>query len=521
MSHLNAESPDPRLIRHALEKLRGRDGLTAARLLTSQNADAAALLELGAVRRYAAVYNVDHPRAAVEVIKECVRDDLQDSHRIVADAILGLGAFADKYANQHVDARVIAALSSNLLGRRRQTLLSHWGQLHQALGLIWTDLPSDRALRGTVEPAMLASLAEQLIQREVFSFGARNAPIPTAAEDSSLSESDITSGRVIIVGGAVMDVKFRTKTPPQVNMAIEARSFSLVPGGKGLNQAIAAARLGLKTSLVAAVASDWFGDKIVSFLHQEGVDTSLLKRVDNATTPFTAVIELELGESAAVYWRDRKARLEISDVERISDQISACDAVLMTFELPRGTLEAALRVVSQREGKRPIVIVTPGQPYDTTISGQSLSVIDYLVAREPELGQYLPPDRELFDPDVAARVLLTQGVETLFVTNSSGCSVYSQSLGSFPVPTFPSPYREAAVARDAFCAALAARLIERDGHFSEEVALWATAAMAAATADHPMPNPMPDRRRVQQILDRSRFSVNLRSPGSGNADDPQ
>ena len=175
--------------------------------------------------------------------------------------------------------------------------------------------------------------------------------------------------------------------------------------------------------------------------------------MDNAATPFTAVIELELGESAAVYWRDRGVRLETFDVESIRDQIGACDAVLMTFELPRGTLEAALRVVSQHEGKKPVVIVTPGQPYDTAISGKSLSVIDYLVSRQQELGQYQPPDREPFDVDVAARVLLTQGVETLCLTDSSGCSIYSRSLGLIPVPTFPSPYREASVARDAFCAA--------------------------------------------------------------------
>jgi ribokinase len=57
---------------------------------------------------------------------------------------------------------------------------------------------------------------------------------------------------------------------------------------------------------------------------------------------------------------------------------------------------------------------------------------------------------------------------------------------------------------------LVARLIDQEGRFSEEVALWATAAMAAATADHPLPNPLPDRQRVQQLLERSRFAVNPR-----------
>src|SRR5687768_13945241 len=84
-----------------------------------------------------------------------------------------------------------------------------------------------------------------------------------------------------------------------------------------------------------------------------------------------------------------------------------------------------------------------------------------------------------------------------------GCTVYSETpLGTFPVPTFPSTYRESSVARDAFCAALAAKLIDNGREFSEEVAVWATAAMAAAIADHPLPNPMPDRRRVEQLLER-------------------
>ena len=154
--------------------------------------------------------------------------------------------------------------------------------------------------------------------------------------------------------------------------------------------------------------------------------------------------------------------------------------------------------------------MTSGQPYDTAISGQSLSRIDYLVAHEWELGPYAPPEKTSFDLDAAARRLLAYGVETLCVPNSGGCNIYSEPLGTFSVPTFPSQYKESATARDAFCAGLAAQLIDKNRQFSEEVALWATAAMAAAMADHPMPNPMPDRRRVQQVLERSRFSVNLR-----------
>ena len=159
-------------------------------------------------------------------------------------------------------------------------------------------------------------------------------------------------------------------------------------------------------------------------------------------------------------------------------------------------------------------MLRPADRNDTGISGQALSQIDYLVAHAWELGGYSPPDRRSFDVDAAARQLLAQGVETLCLPTDGGCTIYSEQLGTFNVPSFPSPYKQSAMGRDAFCAALAAKLIDIGRDFSEEVALWATTAMSAAIADHPLSNPMPDRRRVEQLLERSRFRISPRALGS-------
>jgi ribokinase len=252
-------------------------------------------------------------------------------------------------------------------------------------------------------------------------------------------------------------------------------------------------------------------------LQDERVDTSLLKVVSDAHTPFTGVIELELGDSTAINWSNQmEVRLDIRDVDRLGQHFAACDALLITFEIPRETLQHILALVNGLDEPRPLVIVTPGQPYDTEISGQALSQIDYMVAHAWELGRYAPPDRQLFDVDAAARRLLAFGVETLCVPTGSGCSIYSESLGTFTVPTFQSNYQQSSKARDAFCAALAAKLIDSGRDFSEEAALWATTAMAAAIADHPLPNPMPQRQRVDQLLERSRFRI---SPRRGEVTD--
>jgi ribokinase len=506
-------SPDALVLTHALEKLRARDGLTHSRLDNSRSVEAAPLLGLAAVRRYAAVHDIELAQAALEVIKECVRENLRDSQRIVADAVLGVGAFSEAYVRHGIQQRVVAALHADLLGTRRSTLRANWRVLHEALSLTPHEPPSDRALRGTIEREVLRELARQLIRREEYSLGAKSVVMPYTSENSSRKMPTSRPGRVLVLGGAVMNATFHTKDIPPRGTSIEAYAFELAPGGKGLWQSVAAARLGLDVALIAAVANDRFGREIVNHLRDEGVDPSLLKLIDDAHTPFTGIAEFELGDSIAFNWPNhREVHLDIRDVDRLSQHFASYDAVLMTFEIPRETLEYTLSLLNRLDEPRPIVIITPGQPYpDRGISGHALSQIDYLVAHPWELGRYVPADRRSFDLDVVARQLLAYGVETLCIPTDSGCTVYSEPLGTFNVPTFGSPYRETSVARDAFCAALAARLIDSERHFSEEVALWATTAMAAEIADHPLPNPMPDRRRVEQLLERSRFNISPRA----------
>jgi ribokinase len=235
----------------------------------------------------------------------------------------------------------------------------------------------------------------------------------------------------------------------------------------------------------------------------------------DARTPFTGVIAFELGDSIAINWRnDREVRLDVRDVEQFDSQLLASDVVLVTFEIPRETMQRTLDLIHQPQMRRPLKIVTPAHPYsDGSLSGQALAKIDYMVAHPWELGRYAPSERATFDLDAAARRVIAYGVEILCIPTGGGCTIYSETpLGTFAVPTFPSAYKESQAARDAFCAALAAKLIDGQGEFSEQVALWATAAMAAATADYPLPNSMPDRPRVEQLLNRSRFAVTPRTP---------
>jgi ribokinase len=478
-----------------LEKLRTHDGLTVARLKANRAGIAARLLELVATRRSADVHGLDPAAAAHDVVADSVRD-LESTEQIVADAILALHLQTD------IDGPVARSLYSSSLGRRREALLANWHQLHLALGQEPPEAPSDRILRGKTEPAVLRELARRLIQRSNSS--TRVGP------DRTLVSTSAPSRRAIVVGGAVMDQIFGIKTMPAPETSSEAYRFDRRPGGKALTQARALARLGFHASLIAAVGDDSSGDEILQNLGDEGVDISLIKRVPEARTPVTGVLENELGDSIAVNWRNQtEVSLQPEDMAAHYDQLTSCDVLLVTFEMPRETLQQTLAMVHRASAGRPLVIVTPGQPYvGERISFDTFSQIDCLVAHAWELGQLAFHGPGSFDPDMASRTLLASGVGTLCLLVNGGCTVYTgPTQDVFSVPTMPSVYKESSAARDAFCAALAAKLIENDRKFTDDVVQWAVAAMSSASANFRSSDAMPNRERIDALLTRSPFSV--------------
>src|SRR4051812_25202880 len=126
IDRVRAESADELILCHALEKLRMRGGLRPKRLQAEARGMAEPLLSLSAVRRHSAVFDLDVAHAAVAVIGECVRDGLNGTDRIVADVVLGLGLFRDRYLAHGIGARLVDGLSSDLLSRRRRELLTNW-----------------------------------------------------------------------------------------------------------------------------------------------------------------------------------------------------------------------------------------------------------------------------------------------------------------------------------------------------------------------------------------------------------
>lgn len=477
--------------------LRKNQGLKQSRLTEDR---AGNLLGSRAVREYMAKHGVGDPAAAaIQVVIEAVRQLSVPSDQIVADAVLGLGLFLTEYTDQHVQAQVIRNLETADLGDRRDSLRNNWHYLHQAVGARAPETPGDRYLRDTIEPRIFRDLA-MLITGSADDH-AVTGPITTAPRTLSEGARTSSPGKVVVVGGVAMDHVFHSESVPLPETSVRATDHVRSPGGKGLSQAVAAARLGLEVALIAACGDDEDGTTIKQYLEDERVDTSMMKIVRNETTPQTAVIEFPDAESAAVVWHNESAvSLNMQDVHRHRSALAACDAVLLTFEIPQDVLSSTLHLVTGLGPERPVTVVTPGQPYDTgPPSGQAFAQIDYLVAHSWELRRlsYYTPGRQASNH--LGESFLRLGVKSVCVLGNRGGTIYSQNSPQRSITPPPSMLKESSITRDLFCAALVARLVE-DRSLTDDAVRWATAAMASFTEDYANARTFPDRSRIEQML---------------------
>lgn len=462
------------------ESLRRFDGLTAKHLQTARAAQP--LLRLPIVQNQAVRSGNKPAEAAIEVIVEQIQELESVTDRIIADAILKLGIYLETYKSQNVSRRAVHALRSGGLGARRAALVGQWEQLHHAHGVPPTsEPPGEHTLRGRTESEVFERLAVLLLNPTPA--GELSDPIEPVTGPVAATVDSSTTGKVVVIGGAAIDHIWRLRAVPDIATSTMAMTYTRSPGGKGFSQAVAAAHLDLDVSLIAAIAPDDDGKEIESQLEHEGVDTSLLKRIEHnphhpdVRTPATGIFELPAGNSSAAVWRDG-VELDNSTIDQHADAITSCDVLLLTFEVPQYVLRHTLSLVNSAPN-RPVVIVTPGQPYaDGHLLSPVLKQIDYLVAHLWELEGFAFSDESKYDPQLLSDDLLSLGLRSLCLLVDRGGTIYERGKNQEPIPVPHSVLRESSITRDAFCAALAARLIE-DISLTGDAIRWAAAAMAS------------------------------------------
>jgi ribokinase len=219
-------------------------------------------------------------------------------------------------------------------------------------------------------------------------------------------------GRVVVAGSINMDVVATAERHPRVGETVAGREVLYFPGGKGANQAVAAAKLGANPALIGCLGRDAFGAELRAFLAGQGVDLSLVRDTDGAHTG-TAIITLANADNTIVVVPGANGLVTPEDVAAVSFEKS--DIAVSQFEIPLPTI-AAFFARARAAGAVTILNPAPARAMNIEL----LSLVDILILNETELGFFAGltlDENDSFDRLIdAARSLQAHPAQTICVT---------------------------------------------------------------------------------------------------------
>jgi len=315
-------------------------------------------------------------------------------------------------------------------------------------------------------------------------------------------------GGIIVFGSLMTDLVVRAQRLPTLGESLLGESLETFLGGKGCNQAIAAARMGVRAALIGCVGEDAYGDAFLDVLDHEGVNREHVTRAAGVGTGTSCVlIASEAGQNAIIALPRANLTLGPADVTRALNGMrdagaGVWDIFLTQCETDIAAVAAALDV-AHRAGLRTILNAAP-IPREP-LTDEMLATVDLLVVNETEAATLAGVSVETHEAaHVAAERLLARGVRAVIVTLGERGAVWSgygadgQSPIHHDVAAIPVRQVDATAAGDAFCGVLAASLALGDT-LAEALRRASAAGALAATRPGALPS-LPTAREVVMLL---------------------
>ncbi|CAL9393331.1 ribokinase [Streptomyces sp. enrichment culture] len=295
-----------------------------------------------------------------------------------------------------------------------------------------------------------------------------------------------TPARITVLGSTNMDLVAYVPRAPRLGETVTGREFRTVPGGKGANQAVAAARAGARVSMIGAVGSDDFGTRLRDALDESGVDTSLLRTADGPSGTAHIVVDDE-GANAIVVVPGANASVT-GTTPHDEARIAASDALLLQLELPLDAVRAGAQA-ARRHGVRTVLTPAPAQP----LPRELLALVDLLVPNEHEAATLAG----VADPRAAAEELLRDVPEVVVTLGAAGCLYVARGADPVTVPARRVRAVDTTAAGDTFTGALAVALGE--GRPVPDALAWASAAASLSVGRAGASSSMPHRAEIDAL----------------------
>lgn len=271
----------------------------------------------------------------------------------------------------------------------------------------------------------------------------------------------MTNGtRVLVIGSTNLDYIVRVATPPRPGQTILAQTMIKHPGGKGANQAVAAARMGADVSFVGCIGDDDDGALLLRELRAEGVDTTAVEIAGNERTGLALVSVFDSGENSITVVPGANFTLGPARVRRVLESHDrGRPIVVLQAEIKTDVISAAVEA-ADASGARVVLNLAPY----TRLSPRTLAVCDPLVVNESEAAEMVGFEVDDLGSASRASAALLGSTRSTVITLGELGAVWADASGSGHVP---APWVDAVVdstgAGDAFVGALAAELARGNG----------------------------------------------------------
>lgn len=306
---------------------------------------------------------------------------------------------------------------------------------------------------------------------------------------SSVSSS--TSGRIAVVGSLNLDYFTRVESLPTPGETVAASKLTFYQGGKGANQAVAAARQGASVSLIGCVGADEGGSAYLRALEEEGISLDHVRVVPGATGSAFITVDRE-GENMIVIAPGANSELRRQDVQGARSVLETCDVLLCQFEVPTPALVEAIQIAN-RAG---VTVVVNPSPLHPAFPWEDVRT-EFLIANENEAASILEFEASATAFGAVAERLQELRADTLIVTRGGDSTLsFSREGGFHEIPVLSVLPVDTVGAGDAFAGCFSARISQ--GASLEAALRAANCAGALTTLGPGAQDPMPGRDLVDQ-----------------------
>jgi ribokinase len=310
-----------------------------------------------------------------------------------------------------------------------------------------------------------------------------------------MPESTASKKWVTVMGSFVADLAFRTDRVPAWGETLMGQSFKLGPGGKGSNQAVAAARAGGKVSFISKLGPDPFGDMARSLYAAERIDTQFLFSATSATGAAAIIVDAVKGENAIIVVPGACFEVTAAEIDEARELIANSGIFVAQLELSLPAVQHGL-ALAHSLGVPTILNPAPATPLPESI----FQHIDYITPNETETAALTGiPVASIADAERAANAFLARGVRNAIITlGAQGAFVKNEQINAYVPAIDAGNVVETTGAGDAFNGGLAVALSEGMG-LVDAVRFGCATAGISITRHGTAPS-MPTRAEIDALL---------------------